>query len=115
MIDRNADLVENHVLVDGHDALIVDALDHVLIDGIARPEELAGLGIRVNAVSPGFIDSAMTATINDKKRQELAKDIPVRRFGRDSEVAELVCFLCSPAVDYITGQVISIDGGLFMG
>jgi 3-oxoacyl-[acyl-carrier protein] reductase len=77
--------------------------------------ELAGLGIRVNAVSPGFIDSAMTATINDKKRQELAKDIPVRRFGRDSEVAELVCFLCSPAVDYITGQVISIDGGLFMG
>jgi 3-oxoacyl-[acyl-carrier protein] reductase len=77
--------------------------------------ELAGLGIRVNAVSPGFIDSAMTANIKDKKRQELIKEIPVRRFGQDSEVAELVCFLSSPAVDYITGQVISIDGGLFMG
>lgn len=77
--------------------------------------ELAGVGVRVNAVSPGFIDSAMTAVINDKKRQELCKEIPVRRFGRDSEVAELVCFLCLPTVDYITGQVISIDGGLFMG
>ncbi|NMA47725.1 MAG: 3-oxoacyl-ACP reductase FabG, partial [Lentisphaerae bacterium] len=77
--------------------------------------ELAGVGVRVNAVSPGFIDSAMTAVINDKKRQELCKEIPVRRFGRDSEVAELVCFLCLPTADYITGQVISIDGGLFMG
>lgn len=77
--------------------------------------ELAGVGVRVNAVSPGFIETAMTAGIKDAKRKDILRDIPVRRFGQAAEVAALVCFLCGDAADYITGQVISVDGGLFMG
>lgn len=76
--------------------------------------ELAGRGVRVNAVSPGFVESPMTADIPDRKRQELLRTIPVRRFGQPAEVAELVAFLASDKADYITGQVISINGGLCM-
>lgn len=77
--------------------------------------ELAGLGVRVNAVSPGFVESPMTDNINPKKRQELIREIPVHRLGKPEDIAALVNFLCSEDADYITGQVISIDGGLFMG
>ena len=77
--------------------------------------ELAGLGVRVNAISPGFIESPMTTGIQDKRKQELLHNIPVRRFGNPADVAALVVFLASDAADYITGQVISVDGGLFIG
>ncbi|MCK5802746.1 MAG: 3-oxoacyl-ACP reductase FabG [Lentisphaeria bacterium] len=77
--------------------------------------EMAGMGVRVNAISPGFVETAMTAEIKDVKRKELLRAIPVRRFGRPEDVAELALFLASDRADYITGQVISVDGGLFMG
>ena len=77
--------------------------------------EMAGLGIRVNAVSPGFVESPMTANIPPAKMKDILRDIPVRRLGKPQDVANLVAFLASEGADYITGQVVSIDGGLFMG
>ena len=76
--------------------------------------ELAGMGVRVNAVSPGFIDSPMTTVIPETRRREIIKSIPVHRFGKPQDVAEIVAFLCSDKADYITGQVISVNGGLCM-
>ncbi len=80
---------------------------------IAR--ELGGSNIQVNSVSPGFIESRMTADITGPKKNEILRNIPARRFGTPADVAGIVAFLASPAADYITGQEISVDGGLFMG
>ena len=75
----------------------------------ALAQEVAKKRITVNAVAPGFIKSDMTADLNEA---ELKKLVPVGRFGEASEVAELAYFLCSENADYLTGQVISQDGGI---
>ena len=77
--------------------------------------ELAGSNIQVNAVCPGFIESRMTEGYNDAKCKDLMRDIPSRRFGNPDDVAEVVGFLASGNATYITGQSISVDGGLYMG
>ncbi len=77
-------------------------------------KEVAGRGIQVNAVAPGFIETDMTAALSEQVRQEFLKLIPMGRSGKPEEVAELVAFLVSPASDYITGQVIHISGGMYM-
>ena len=77
--------------------------------------ELASSNVQVNAVSPGFVESKMTEVINDAKRKDLMRRIPARRFGQPEEIAELVAYLCSPLAAYLTGQEISIDGGLYIG
>jgi len=79
---------------------------------IAR--ELASRGVTVNAVAPGFIETEMTGRLSEKVREEYLKSIPVGRFGTCQEVADAVAFLASPGTGYITGEVLSINGGLYM-
>lgn len=76
----------------------------------ALAQETASRNVTVNAVAPGFIETDMTRNL---PVEELTKMIPMKRFGRPEEVAELVGFLCSDAANYITGQVVGINGGLF--
>jgi 3-oxoacyl-[acyl-carrier protein] reductase len=79
---------------------------------IAR--EVAARGITVNAVAPGFIDTDMSAAIPEKAKENFLRQIPLGRIGRPQEVAEAVYWLCSSAASYITGQVIHVNGGLYM-
>lgn len=74
--------------------------------------ELAGRKVTINAVAPGFIESEMTKTLGDAVLQEAAKRIPAKRLGTPEEVANVVLFLASPAASYITGQTITVDGGM---
>lgn len=77
-------------------------------------KEFGAKGVRVNAVAPGFIETDMTAGLNEKVRDEYRKGIPLGRFGTPAEVADTVVFLASDRAKYVTGQIIHIDGGLFM-
>ncbi len=79
---------------------------------IAR--EYASRNIQVNAVAPGFIDTAMTQAIPQKDRDFLIQQIPAGRLGTPEDIAEAVVFLASPAADYITGQVLGVNGGMYM-
>ncbi|MCL0062629.1 3-oxoacyl-[acyl-carrier-protein] reductase [Peptococcaceae bacterium] len=74
--------------------------------------ELGSRNITVNAVAPGFIDTDMTEALSEEIKNKLCEHLPLKRFGKPKEVAGTVVFLCSDAADYITGQVIAVDGGL---
>ncbi|MCR4822907.1 MAG: 3-oxoacyl-ACP reductase FabG [Treponema sp.] len=75
-------------------------------------KELAGYGIRVNAVAPGFIQTEMIDAIPQEKKDEYIKNVPLQRFGTGEDVANVVSALASDAFSYVTGQVIVLDGGL---
>jgi 3-oxoacyl-[acyl-carrier protein] reductase len=76
--------------------------------------ELATRGVTVNALAPGFIETDMTATLGPALREEVLKRIPLQCFGQPEDIAEAALFLASPAARYITGQVLTVDGGMVM-
>jgi 3-oxoacyl-[acyl-carrier protein] reductase len=77
-------------------------------------KELGSRGITVNAVAPGFIQTDMTDVLPDEMREQVTKQVPLARLGHTRDIASLVAFLAADDASYITGQVISVDGGLFM-
>ena len=74
--------------------------------------EVAKRGICVNAIAPGFIETDMTATLNEEQKKNLMQKIPMQKFGSPQDVANAAIFLASSMSDYITGQVITVDGGM---
>lgn len=77
--------------------------------------ELASRGITVNAIAPGYIETAMTAVLDEKQREAMLTQIPLARAGTDQDIANAVCFLASDEAAYITGHVLDVNGGMYMG
>jgi 3-oxoacyl-[acyl-carrier protein] reductase len=82
---------------------------------MSAAREAASRSITVNAVAPGFIDTAMTRNLPTTAIEEFMKNIPLGRLGQPDDIAQVVAFLASEAASYLTGQVIRVDGGMIMG
>jgi 3-oxoacyl-[acyl-carrier protein] reductase len=85
--------------------------------GMARSfaRELGSRGITANVIAPGFVETDMTATLDEKRRSEIAGSVPLGRFCSAEEIANVVTFIASPQASYISGALIPVDGGLGMG
>jgi 3-oxoacyl-[acyl-carrier protein] reductase len=83
-----------------------------LTKSVAR--ELASRNVRANAVAPGFIDTDMTAGLADPVRQKLLEEIPLGRLGTAQDVADCVAWLASDRASYVTGEVVRVNGGMYM-
>jgi len=85
--------------------------------GMARSfaRELGSRGITSNVIAPGFVETDMTATLDEKRRGEIARSVPLGRFCTAEEIADVVTFIASPQASYISGALIPVDGGLGMG
>jgi 3-oxoacyl-[acyl-carrier protein] reductase len=76
--------------------------------------EIAGRGVTVNAIAPGFIETDMTSELNEELKANILKQIPMGKFGSADDIANAALFLASPAAGYVTGQVLTVDGGMVM-
>jgi 3-oxoacyl-[acyl-carrier protein] reductase len=84
-----------------------------LTKSLAR--ELASRSITVNAVAPGYIETAMTSVLTDEQKNAMTQHIPLGRAGTDADIAHAVAFLASEQASYITGHTLDVNGGMFMG
>ncbi len=80
----------------------------------SNAKELASRNINVNVVAPGFIETDMTEKLTDQQRENITNNIPLQRIGKPEDVAKVVLFLSGSDSDYLTGQVITVDGGMVM-
>lgn len=87
------------------------------VEGFTRSlaKEIAGRGITVNTIAPGFIETDMTNALTDEQRNAMLSVIPAQRFGKPEEIAGVVKFLASDAAAYITGETLHVNGGMYMG
>ena len=87
------------------------------VEGFTRSlaKEMGSRSITVNAVVPGFIETDMTKGLSQERRDLALKQIPLRRFGQPEDIAMTVAFLAGDAGDYITGETIHVNGGIYMG
>jgi len=80
----------------------------------SNAKELASRNITVNAIAPGFIQTPMTDKLTEAQKEAMLNIVPLKRMGQPEDVAKVVCFLCSEYADYLTGQTITVDGGMVM-
>uniref|UniRef100_A0A455SZ23 3-oxoacyl-[acyl-carrier-protein] reductase n=1 Tax=Thermosporothrix sp. COM3 TaxID=2490863 RepID=A0A455SZ23_9CHLR len=81
---------------------------------LSTAREMASRNITVNAVAPGYVPTELSSKLNEQQQQAMLDAIPLKRFGTADEIAVAVCFLCLPQASYITGQILSVDGGMSM-
>ncbi|GKX66056.1 elongation factor P 5-aminopentanone reductase [Inconstantimicrobium mannanitabidum] len=117
MIDKKKGSIVNISSIWGNVGASCEVLYSATKGGIniftkALAKELGPSGIRVNAVAPGVIDTEMNKWMNETDRMNLEQEIPLDRFGDTKEVAKVVSFLCSDESSYVTGQIITVDGGM---
>lgn len=102
--------------INGHPGNTVYGSSKAAVVGITKSlaKELAPLNIRVNAVAPGFIETELTAAIDEKFREKNLNAIGMKRFGKPEDVAKVILFLASDLSEYVTGQVIGVDGSMIL-
>jgi 3-oxoacyl-[acyl-carrier protein] reductase len=100
----------------GHEGQSAYCASKSAVEGFTKSlaRELAKRNITVNAVAPGFIETELTAKLDDKARFAIFQQIPMQRFGTPDEVASVVVWLASQSASYITGAVIPVNGGIYM-